>query len=119
MRGLTIIVADDAPERFRAALMLAAAQAALGGRARIFLEGTAVALLAGDPAPADARHAAAGMPDLATLLAETLDLGARLIACQSGLHLAALEAGTLDPRIDVGGPVLVMQTLGEDRLLCV
>ena len=45
MRGLTILVAAADPERFHAALSLAAAQAALGGRARLHLQGEAVALL--------------------------------------------------------------------------
>lgn len=119
MTGLTIIVAENAPERFRAALSIAAAQAALGGAARVFLQGEAVALLAGDAAPGDAAHAAAGLPTLSVLLGEAMGLGVAVIACQSGLHLAGLDAAALDPRIATGGLVSLIQTLAEDRLVCV
>ncbi|WP_156678381.1 DsrE family protein [Sphingomonas profundi] len=118
MRGLTIIVADAAPERFRTALSIAAAQAALGGGARLFLQGAAVALLRGGEVPGDAAHAAAGLPALALLLEEALALGVTLVACQSGLHLAGLDAASLDPRIEQGGLVSLLQGLGDDRLLC-
>ena len=117
MRGLTIILASPDGERMRAALTLAAASAALGGRARLFCQGDAVRLLADLSAPRDAAHAAAGLPALAALFEEGLGLGVEIIACQSGLHLAGLAAQALDPRLHFGGPVAILQTLGEDRLL--
>ncbi len=84
MRGLTIILADNAPERFRTALSLAAAQAALGGDARIFCQGAAVSLLRRDlRGDADEAHEAAGLPALTALMDESLALGVRLIACWS------------------------------------
>ena len=117
VRGMTIVLVEPAPERFRGALTLAAAQAALGGRTRLFCQGAAVALLVPPiGAPGDVRHAAAGMPTLPELFEEALGLGIEFIACQSGLHLTGTDASTLDPRIAVGGPVSVLQTLGEDRL---
>jgi predicted peroxiredoxin len=117
MRGLTIILAEPDGERLRAALTLAAANAALGGRTRLFCQGDAVRLLAGLSAPRDAAHAAAGLPTLVALCEEALGLGVELIACQSGLQLAGFTADELDSRIGYGGPVSVMQTLGDDRLL--
>ncbi len=119
MRGLTIILAEAAPERFRTALSIAAAHAALGGGARLFLQAEAVALLAPMAAPGDAAHAAVGLPTLATLLDESLGLGVAIVACQSGLHLTGVAADALDPRVQFGGLVSVMQDLGDDRLLCV
>jgi len=118
LRGLTILVAEPSPARFRTALTLATAQAALGGRARLFLDGGAVALLrppvedAADPA-----YAAAGMPGLADLLGEALAMGVGISACQSGLALVGLDATTLDRRIGFGGMIGMLQTLGEDRLV--
>jgi predicted peroxiredoxin len=118
VRGLTIVVAEPAPERLRAALTLAMANAALGGQARVFCQGPAVALLAPPmTAPHDVDHVAAGLPTLAEMIEEGFGLGVELIACQSGLHLMGVDASTLDPRISFGGPVSVLQTLGEDRLL--
>ncbi|MDB5736789.1 MAG: hypothetical protein JWO65_457 [Sphingomonas bacterium] len=117
MRGLTLIVTK--PASFRAALELAAANAALGGRARVFLQGEAVGALAPLIDQHDARYAACGMPTLAELFAAALDLTVEIIACQSGLALMGLTAATLDPRVTFGGPVSVLQTLGDDRLAVV
>ncbi len=117
VRGLTIVLAAPDAERLRAALTLLAANAALGGPARLFCQSDAVASLADLSAPRDAAYAVAGLPSLAALFEEALGLGVEIIACQSGLHLTGLTADRLDPRIGYGGPVSVMQTLGEDRLL--
>ena len=116
VRGLTIVVATDAVDRYRAALSLAAAQAAAGGAARLFLNERAAGLL-GAPAPIDdSRFASAGLPTLAELQDETLGLGVRLIVCQSGLALVGIHADALDSRIETGGLVGIVTTLGEDRL---
>jgi predicted peroxiredoxin len=120
VRGLTVVLVEASSERFRAALTLAAAQAALGGSARLFCQGEAVALLRPPiRAAADERHEEAGLPALAGLFEEALGLGVELIACQSGFALTGTDAEALDPRIEAGGPVSVMQTLGDDRLLLI
>lgn len=119
VRGLTIIVADASPERFRAALETAAAQAALGGRARLFCQGTAVRLLHAPAPSVDDSHEAAGLPTLALLFEESLGVGVEIIACQTGLHLTGTDARMLDSRIRFGGLVSLLQDLGEDRLLSV
>jgi predicted peroxiredoxin len=118
VRGLTIVLGEPLPERFRTALTLAAANAALGGRTRLFCQSEAVALLRPPiVGPADEAHAAAGLPVLAALFEEALGLGVEVIACQSGLALTGIGAGALDRRIGFGGPVSLLQTLGEDRLV--
>ncbi len=115
MRGLTIVAIR--PGSLRAALELAAAIAALGGRARVFCQGEAVTALAPLHDAHDARHAACGLPTLIELFEEALGLGVEVIACQSGLLLTGIGADILDPRIGFGGPVSVLQTLGDDRLV--
>ena len=118
MRGLTVIVAEASRPRFRTALTLAAAQAALGGKARIFLDGGAVALLYPPVHDAsDAAYGVAGMPMLADLLDEALGMGVTISACQSGLALTGTDAATLDPRIGFGGMIGLLQAFGEDRLV--
>ena len=119
MRSLTIIVAAPDPERLRGALTLAAAQAALGGRARLFLQLDAVALLrAPIAAPRDAGHKAAGLPSLEELLAEALSLGVALSACQSGMSLAGLSLADLPLGTEVTGPIALLQAQTEaDRLI--
>jgi len=115
VRGLTFMVLR--PASLRAGLELAAANAALGGRARVFCQGEAVAALAPLRDPHDADYAACGLPTLAELFGEALGLGVEVIACQSGLLLMGVDAAMLDPRITFAGPVSVMQTLGDDRLV--
>ena len=117
MRGLTIVVATDAVDRYRAALLLAAAHASAGGAARLFLNERAVGLLAA-PAPLeDIDFAGAGLPTLAELQEEALGLDVRLVACQSGLALAGADLAAIDPRIEAGGLVGIVTSLGEDRLV--
>lgn len=117
VRGLTIILAAPDGERMRAALTLAAANAALGARSRLFLQDEAVHLLERPSAPRDAAHEAAGLPTIAALFDDAISLGVEIVACQSGLHLAGLTASDLDPRLSYAGPVSILQTLDEDRLL--
>jgi len=121
MRALNIIVATPDAERLRAALVLAAAQAALGGAARVFLQLDAVALLRPPiVAPRDPAHRAAGLPDLAALLNEALGLGVTLIACQSGLALCGMTTADLPEGVETGGPVGFLQATDDRaRLLCV
>ena len=115
VRGLTVVLGSAEPDRLRLALSLLAAQAALGGRARLYLHESAVALLGAPLAhPDDAAHRAAGLPDLAGLTAEARALGVELLACQSGATLAGVG---LDEGVEASGLVSLLGTLGDDRLL--
>jgi peroxiredoxin family protein len=101
MRGLGIIIAGTDVARYRIALTLAAAQAALGGRTRILFDGESVCFAT----------------SLDELLESCLELGANVMLCQSGLAAAGLEADRLDPRFAYGGMVGWLADLGEDRLI--
>ena len=122
MTGLTIIVATADGERFRAAMTLATAQAALGGRVRVYCHERAVALLRVAPDDDDddddgaAALAAAGLPDRPALIAMAIDGGVALIACQTGLALAGLEMGDLAVGVEAGGMVGLLASLGDNRL---
>ena len=114
MPRLNFVVLTDDAERFRGALALALAQAALGRSVRIFLQLDAVRLLAPTAqAPRDDDHAAHGLPTLATLIGEALEAGIAIIACQSGLALAGLDLSALDARIAAGGPLSFLQGCAE------
>ncbi|WP_375197243.1 peroxiredoxin [Sphingobium sp.] len=118
MRELRIVVATDDAERLRGALVMAAAQAALGGRAAIFLQLDAVGLLRSPMvAPQDERHRAAGLPSLAMLADEALGLGVAILACQSGLALCGLSAKDLPDGVEVAGPVGFLQQTGDEARL--
>lgn len=99
MRGLSVILTAGDPERLGAALALAAAAAALGGRARLYFHDQAVQLLA----DAD--------------LSPAFDHDVSVIACQTGLAEANLDLSALDPRIEAGGMVSLLAALGDDRLV--
>lgn len=120
MRGLTIIVADVSSERFRSALALATATAALDGRARLFLQGEAVSLLR-QPIVGreDDAHAAAGLPTLADHFRDALDLGVRFTVCQSGMALTGADPRDYDAATDYAGMVSVLADLADDRLIVV
>jgi predicted peroxiredoxin len=118
MRPLRIIVATADAERLRGALVLAAAQAALGGDATLFLQLDAVALLhAPVTAPRDEAHQAAGLPSIADLIEDALTLGVAIIACQSGMALAGLSVDMLPRGIETGGPVAFLQQTDDNARL--
>ena len=117
MRGLTIVTATADAGRFRSAIGLAAAQAAVGGRARLFLDTAAVPLLAPPMVHAeDAAYRVAGLPTLAELWDTALTLGVTVVACQSGLALAGLTPDAIDIRVEFGGLTGLLATLSDDRL---
>ena len=118
MRGVTVILAEAAPARLRAALSLASAVAAVGGRARLFLHEDAVTLFAAPlGSPADGRRSAAGLPTLSQLFDEALAMPVEVILCQSGLAMAGMDVGQLDPRLATGGLIGVVAAAGDDRLV--
>ncbi|MGC6401707.1 hypothetical protein ACNI3Q_14145 [Sphingomonas sp. FW199] len=100
-RGLTLIVAGDDPQRFDAAVAVAAAEAAIGGTVRLYAHRMAVMRLS-DP-----------------MLVDAMDGGVAVIACQTGLAEAGIDLSTLDPRIEGGGMVGLLLALGDDRLVLV
>ncbi len=116
---LALLLTAADPDRLRAALLLALCEAALGGSSRLFVQGAAAGLLARPIiAPQDEAARAAGEPGLAALLDEVLGEAIPVIACQSGLAIAAVRADALDPRIAIGGLIGFLAEVGpRDRLL--
>ncbi|UZK69500.1 peroxiredoxin [Sphingomonas sp. S1-29] len=98
--ALAIIVVTADVERWRAAVAIAQANAALGRRTALYLHDAATGLLAEDDA------AIAGM----------LEMGVRLVACQTGLAALGLA---LPPEIEAGGLVSFLAETGEERVIAV
>ncbi len=119
MTGLTVILFATDAARGRAALTLAIAKAALGGRVRLYAHELAVTLLRPDVDPDAAMLAAAGMPDRPALLAMALEAGVTLIACQTGLALAGLAISDLAAGVEAGGLVGLLAELDSDQLVTV
>src|SRR3546814_5237922 len=100
------LVAGADSRRFHAALAMAAASAATGAATRVYLHGDAVLLLVPPlRSPDDDRHRMSGLPTLAQILEESLELGVHIICCQSGLAMDGIAVESLDPRIAVGGQI--------------
>lgn len=114
--GLTIVVVGNDPERFHAALAIAAANAALGARSRIYLH-AAAAVLADRACPAMHGSQGDGVPTLGELLDEALAIGVAIIVCQSGLAAAEISAETLTSGIATGGLIELLSALDGDQLL--
>lgn len=118
MPGLNIIVLTPDAERFRGALTVAAAAAAMGESAALFLQLDAVRLL-GLEAPRDGEHRRAGLPTLAELRDDARALGVRLFACQTGLALAEMDATALPDGVEASGPLAFLAASKEGRLVLV
>jgi len=103
IQGLTIILESDTPSRTQLAYEMALVQAALGGRASLFVTGRAVPTLA--------------TPD--ALCVEALAAGVKIIVCQAGLATHQLSMTDIDPRVEAGGLASLMQGLNDDRLVVV
>lgn len=99
MRGLTIVVLTADVARWDAALALSASHAALRAQTRLYLHDAAVRLIG----------SGSGWPT-------ALELGVRVIACQTGLAAAGMA---LPECVDAGGLVSLLAELGEDRLVTI
>lgn len=118
MRGLTILASGGDADRLHAALTYAAAGAATGLAVRLHVHEMGVALLRPPmPAAGDAARTAAGLPTLFQIFDEAAALGVAITVCQSGLALSGLGLDELDARVEAQGPVGLLGSLGEDRLL--
>jgi predicted peroxiredoxin len=115
MQGLTIIVASADEARFRSALEVAGANAALDRTTRLFLQGAAASLL--KPTSVELDEGTGGVPTIAQLLEEALALGASITVCQSGLALAGMRADQLPEGIDTGGLVELLASGRTHQLL--
>lgn len=117
MQGLTILIPVADRARFRAALSLACAQAALGGRVRIFCQEEAATLLVDTPDIDETALSARGLPTIPTLIATAREIGVELLVCQTGLAAASLTIDGLYASVEAGGLVGILATLGDDRLI--
>lgn len=117
MTGLTIILTGPDETRLRAAISLACAAAALGGRARVHFHEHAVALLVGGREGEADERLANGLPDRHTLFAHAREGGVELSACQTGMALQRIDHSALTHDIEATGLVGLLAGLGDDRLV--
>ncbi|MBV9118306.1 MAG: DsrE/DsrF/DrsH-like family protein [Acetobacteraceae bacterium] len=119
---LGVLLVSGGHERAHYAFVLAAAAAALGRSVVLFAtnEGTRAlcADLAGlDDAGREARVRAAGVAGLAELRGATMEMGARLIACEAGLLLAGVQATELLPGVEVAGVATFLSAMSGGQVI--
>lgn len=119
---LGVLLVSGGHERAHYAFVLAAAAAALGRSVVLFAtnEGTRAlcADLAGlDDAGREARVRAAGVAGLAELRSATMEMGARLIACEAGLLMAGVQATELLPGVEVAGVATFLAATGGGQII--
>ena len=67
----------------------------------------------------DARVRAAGVAGLDELREATRELGARLIACEAGLRVEALDAAALMPDVEVAGIATFLEAIGGGQIVSI
>ncbi len=119
--------------RAQYALMLASSAAAIGRPVVLFATNAGIRALlrpAPDGAPGwarlegaahDATLQARGVPGFATLLEAVVEMGARLMVCETGLKAEALDATLLDPALgaEVTGLVTFQEAVGAGAIVFV
>ncbi len=105
---LGLLLLSGGHERAHYAFVLAAAAAALGRRVVLFATNEGTRALRADiaglsDAGREARVGAAGVAGLAELRAASMEMGARLIACEAGLRMTDVQAAELLAGVEVAG----------------
>lgn len=104
-----VLLISGGHERAHYAFMLLATAAAMGRPSVLFATNEGCRALAADAAAIAGRAAeddalrARGVAALQDLRAACVELGVRLLACDTGLRIAALEADSLLPSVEVAG----------------
>jgi peroxiredoxin family protein len=116
-----VLVAGDLP-RAHAAFLLAAGSAALGRCVVVFATGEGVRALCADwgglsGAAQDAVLQSRGVAGFEALRAACLELGVRLIACESGLRGEDVPAAALLTGVEAGGMASFLEATRESQLV--
>ncbi len=121
-RTLGLLLLSGTHERAHYAFVLASGAAALGRAVVLFATNRGChALLADwsglDDAARDAQVRASGVAGLAELRDAAIELGVRLIACEAGLRMAALDRAFLLPEVEVAGVATFLEAIGDGQMI--
>ncbi|WP_245825155.1 hypothetical protein [Neoasaia chiangmaiensis] len=123
-RMLAITLADDSFHRAHHALVMAAGALALGRPVVLFGGGLGVFALCRDwrrlsGSAFDADIQARGVAGFETLREAVQDLGIELLACESGLRMAACTAADLCDGVTVCGVTRFFERAGDGQMIAV
>ncbi len=121
---LGILLLSGQHERAHYAFVLASAAAALGRQVVLFATNAGCRALFSDwsglaDVARDQRVRAAGVAGLEELRAATLEMGARLIACEAGLRAESLDASALMPGVEVAGVATFLSAVGAGQIVAI
>ncbi|MCQ9154047.1 DsrE family protein [Acidomonas methanolica] len=118
MTRLAIMICGPDWHRAHQAMVTAAGALSLGRDVLVFAGGSGVLALARDwerldGAAADSDARARGVAGYAVLREAVSGLGARLLACESGLRMAGLAPEDLAPGVEVAGVVRFLEEAAD------
>ncbi len=119
---LGLLLLSGSHDRVHYAFVLASGAAAIGRQVVLFASNRGcLGLRTGwsdlDDAGRDARIRAAGVAGLDTLRDAAMELGVRLIACESGLRAEGIDAASLLPGVEVAGVVTFLSAVGGGQIV--
>lgn len=114
---LGILLISGEAERAHYAFVLAAGAAALGRPVVVFATNAGTRALCADVARLEAMPRPPGVAGLAELRAAAVELGVRLIACETGLLMADVAPSALLADVEVAGVATFLAAVGEGQTL--
>ena len=120
--ALAILLMSGTHERAHYAFMMAAAAASLGRPVILFAANHGCRALRDDWSELDevGRDAVirrGGVAGLGELRQSALDLGVRLIACESGMQMEAIETASLVQGVEVAGLATFLEAAGRGQMI--
>lgn len=121
---LGVLLLSGSHDRAHYAFVVAAGAAALGRPVVLFATNAGCHALFSDwsgltDAGRDARVQAAGVAGIDILREASIELGVRLIACESGLRAEALDAQRLLPGVEVAGVATFLSVVGVGQIITI
>jgi predicted peroxiredoxin len=120
LQPLTLILAEPRDERVWTAFSLAASAAAQGRKVTLFLSGHAAVIGLKDyHAPGDGKRSAYCVATVAELFESCIELGVRIIVCQTGLHLIEHSADELHIAVEAGGMMSALAAYSDAQIIVI
>jgi peroxiredoxin family protein len=119
---LGLLLLSGSQDRAHYAFVLASGAASLGRSVVLFATNRGCLGLAKDwsgldDAARDARVRAAGVAGLEELREAAIELGVRLIACESGLRAEGIDPRSLLSRVEIAGVVTFLAAVGGGQII--
>lgn len=121
---LGVLLLSGAHDRAHYAFVVASGAAALGRAVTLFATNAGCHALFTDwsgltDAARDERVRDAGVAGLEALREACVEMGVRLIACESGLRAEGLDGGRLIPQAEVTGVVTFLSAVGTGQIVTI